>query len=207
MGAALKKPRAAVGAATAVAEALLERRWPVVARRLTARERRVEAATACSLLVTAAAMALLAAPRGDPTTAILLTLLYALARRVRFPLGPGLIRPTQIVFVPMLFLTPAAAVPALVVAGSLIGELPDLLRRRAHPERALVAVADGWYAVGPAIVIAVLAGGAAHDATWDVLLLALAAQLSCDFAASLLREGSGRRSGRRSCCPCSRSST
>ena len=59
-------------------------------------------------------------------------------RRVRFPLGPGLIRPTQIVFVPMLFLTPAAAVPALVVIGSLIGELPDLLRQHAHPERLLV---------------------------------------------------------------------
>jgi PAS domain-containing protein len=191
VGTALKKPRAAVGAAAAIAETLLERRGPAVARRLTARERRVELAAAGLLVITATAMAIVAPPEGEASTAVLLTLLYAVVRRVRFPLGPGLIRPTQIVFVPMLFLTPAAAVPALVVIGSVIGELPDLVRRRAHRERLLVTVADGWYAVGPAIVIAALADNAAHDATWEVLVLALAAQIAFDLVASMLREGLG----------------
>ena len=74
-------------------------------------------------------------------TATLLVVSYALVRRVRFQLGTGLIRPTQIVFVPMLFLTPAAAVPLLVTLGGVLGELPDLLRRRAHPERLAVVIA------------------------------------------------------------------
>ena len=98
---------------------------------------------------------------------MLLTLSYALMRRVRFQLGPGLIRPTQLVFVPMLFLTPAAAVPAAGGARRRSSaSCPTSSRRRAHPERLLVIVADGWYAVGPALVIAALAGGAAYDAAW-----------------------------------------
>jgi hypothetical protein len=112
VGAALKKPRVAVGAAAAVAEVLLERRGPAVTRRLTPRERRVETVAAGLLLVTAASMAIVAQPEGEVSTAVLLTALYALVRRVRFPLGPGLIRPTQVVFVPMLFLTPAPPPPA-----------------------------------------------------------------------------------------------
>ena len=100
---------------------------------------------------------------------MLLTLCYALMRRVRFQLGPGLIRPTQLVFVPMLFLTPAAAVPRWWRSGRSSASCPSSSRRRAHPERLLVIVADGWYSVGPALVIATLAGGAAHDATWGVL--------------------------------------
>ena len=143
MGAALKpRPRVtrwlrrSVGAAAAVAEALLERRRPAVTRRLTS-ARAARGAAAAGLFVRHRGR------DGDPrrprrrdaSTAVLLTLSYALMRRVRFPLGPGLIRPTQLVFVPMLFLTPAAAVPLLVALGSMLGELPDLLRRRAHPER------------------------------------------------------------------------
>jgi hypothetical protein len=121
-------------------------------------------------------------------------------RRVRFPLGPGLIRPSQIVFVPLLFLTPAAAVPLLVALGSVLGDLPELIRRRAHPERLAVIIADGWYAVGPALVIAALASNSAGEAAWYVLVLALAAQIAFDLAASTLREWLGA-------CPCSRSST
>src|SRR4051812_16072449 len=130
----------------------------------------------------------------EPTfTAGLLVVCYALTRRVRFQLGPGLIRPTEVVFVPMLFLTPAAAVPLLVAVGSLLGEFPDMLRRRAHPERLAVIVADGWYSVGPALVIAALAPSVAEDAPAGVLLLALAAQFSTDFVASTSREYFGAR--------------
>ena len=123
-------------------------------------------------------------------------------RRVRFPLGPGLIRPTQIVFVPMLFLTPAAAVPALVVIGSLIGELPDLLRRHAHPERLLVTIADGWYAVGPAIVDRrARRRRRPRRRPGASCVLALAAQISVDFVASTLREWFGAGIRRRELLP------
>jgi len=191
MGATLKKPRVAVGAAAAVAEVLLERRHPAVTRRLSSRERRVEVAAAGLFILTAGVMAVLAPAGDDVSNAILLTVCYALMRRVRFQLGPGLIRPTQLVFVPMLFLTPALAVPALVAIGSVLGELPELTRRRAHPERLLVIMADGWYAVGPALIIAGFSDGPAVDAAWGILLLALVAQIVFDFTASTLREWLG----------------
>ena len=108
----------------------------------------------------------------------------------------------------MLFLTPAAAVPALVALGSLLGELPEILRHRAHPERLRSSIADGWYAVGPALVIAALADGAAHDATWGVLLLALAAQISIDLVATHAARRARRRDrARRAAAGARRSST
>ncbi len=193
MGAALKRPRGALGAAAAVAEGLLERRGPALSRRLDPRERKVEIVAAALFVATALTMAIGGPHDHDVSTAVLLTLCYALMRRVRFQLGSGLIRPTQLVFVPMLFLTPAATVPALVALGSILGELPELIGRRAHPERLLVIVADSWYAVGPALVIATLAGADPLDATIGVLVLALAAQIGFDFGASTLREWFGAR--------------
>jgi PAS domain-containing protein len=79
-------------------------------------------------------------------------------------------------------------VPLLVTLGAVIGELPDLLRKRAHPERLAVVVADGWYAIPPALVVA-LTG----DLTLAVLALALLAQFVGDFAASSAREWFGAR--------------
>jgi serine phosphatase RsbU (regulator of sigma subunit) len=187
VGAALAAKRT-VKTAAELAETLLERRPPAVERRLSPRERRVELAAAGAFILVSAAMGLTAAP--EPAgSATLLVLSYALVRRVRFQLGPGLIRPTQIVFVPMLFLTPAAAVPLLVTLGGVLGELPDLLRRRAHPERLAVVIADGWYAVAPALVVALLD----QELTLVVLAAALGAQFACDLGVSSAREYLGAR--------------
>ena len=193
MSTTLKAPRVSqsvrrkVGSAAAVAELLLERRHPAVSRRLTPRERLTESVAATLFMTVALAMAF-TADSGPFGTSLLLVLSYALTRRVRFQLGTGLIRPTEVVFVPMLFLTPAAAVPVLITLGAILGELPELLHRRAHPERIPLIVADGWYAIGPALVISLLAEGPAHEAGAAVLLLALAAQFGSDFIASTLRE-------------------
>ena len=169
-----------------------ERRDPGVARRLAARERRVEALAAAAFAVTAAAM-LTASPDGwdDPLSAVLLTGTYALVSRISFQLGPGLVGATQLVFVPMLFLLPPLAVPALVAAGSVLAVLPEIATRRAHAERALVAIADSWYAIGPAVVFELMDPG---DSGWEdlgVFLLALGAQFAVDFAASTARERVG----------------
>jgi diguanylate cyclase (GGDEF)-like protein len=183
----------AVGAAAAMADGLLEGRSPSVARRLSARERRTELIVALAFVATAVAM-LLGLPIGpglEPVSAALLVVTYALVARVKFQLGPGLVRPTQLVFVPMLFLLAAPAVPLLVAAGGVISELPEILRRRARPERALVAVADSWYAVGPALVIVLVGVTEPSGAAWSVYLLALSAQFAVDLAASTLRERLG----------------
>jgi PAS domain-containing protein len=186
--------RRSVGAAAAIAEGLLERREPALARRLTPRERRTELVVAALFALAAAALPLAHPERFEsPRTAVLLVLCYALMRRVRFQLGTALLRPTQLVFVPMVFLTPAPWVPALVAGGSVLGELPELLSGRAHAERLLVIVNDAWYAVGPALVVTFLAPGTAQEASWAVLVLALAAQFATDLAVSSAREWFGAR--------------
>jgi diguanylate cyclase (GGDEF)-like protein len=183
----------ALGAAAAMADGLLERRGPSVARRLSARELRAELIMA--LAFAAAAAAILVGLRSgralDPLSAALLVATYALVARVKFALGPGLVRPTQLVFVPMLFLLPAPAVPLLVAAAGVISALPEIGRRDALPERMLVAVADCWYSIGPALLIGLVGAGEPSGAAWSVYLLALGAQFAGDLSASTLREWLG----------------
>ena len=125
-----------VSTASTVADTLLEQREPSVSRRLTARERRVESVIAGLFLV--AALPLAATDWGQwrhLPSAVLLVATYAFVARVRFQVGPGLVRPTQLVLVPMLFLLPALMVPLLVALGLVLSELPEIARRKAHPER------------------------------------------------------------------------
>jgi PAS domain S-box-containing protein len=185
-----------------MADGLLEQRGPGVARRLALRERRVEGAMAGAYLV--AAVALLAARHAswrDPLAALPLVATFALLARVRFQVGPGLVRPTQLVFVPMLYLLPAPAVPLLTASASLLSELPEMLARRAHAERALVALADCWYALGAALVVDRLAPANAAHSPWSVFILALLAQFATDFAASTTRERLGAGLGVRQLAP------
>jgi PAS domain S-box-containing protein len=180
----------AFAAASAISDGLLEQRPPGIARRLSARERRVERAMAALFLLTAAGL-LVAWPAHwrDPTAALLLVATYAMVARVRFQVGPGLARPTELVFVPMLFLLPAPAVPLLVATGCVLSELPEVAGRRTHSERLLVAVSDSWHAVGPAVVVGVLAPHGEPSAS--VFALALVAQFGGDFLASTVREWLG----------------
>jgi PAS domain-containing protein len=188
--------RRSVGAAAAIAEGLLERREPALARRLSARERRTETVFAALFLIAVAVMPL-AIPQSfdDSLTAAALVLCYALMRRVRFQLGPGLQRPTQLVFVPLVFLTPAPWVPALVGLGSILGDLPEIVRGKAHTERLVVTLSDAWYAVGPALVIARYGSTSGGEAPWGILVAALAAQFATDIVVSSLREWFGARIG------------
>ncbi len=176
----------------AVDDAVLDRRDPGVARRLSPRELRVELAMAAVFAV--AAVAMLAGTQGEwdsAWSALLLTATYAVVSRISFQLGPGLVGATQLVFVPLLFLVPPLAVPALVATGAILGVVPELLLKRAHPERALVAVADSWYALGPAVVFSLLDPGGPGWEDVGVYALALAAQFGTDFAATTTRERLG----------------
>ena len=127
----------------------------------------------------------------EPLSAVLLTVTYALVSRISFQLGPGLVGATQLAFVPLVFIAPPLAVPALVAIGSVLAVLPELVLRRVHPERVLVALTDSWYAIGPAIVFELLSPG---DPGWEdigIYALALAAQFALDFAATTVREHFG----------------
>jgi HD-GYP domain-containing protein (c-di-GMP phosphodiesterase class II) len=159
------------------------------ARGLLGRERTVELLIAATFLATAISMAvLLPGGRGlDPALAVVLMISYAIAGRVEFHTGSGWTVPTELVFVPMLFLLPTSAVPLFVTAGILLATLPDYATGKVHSARAALDIGDGWHAIGPALVLS-LAG--AHDpawADWPLYLGALSAQFAFDFARALIR--------------------
>src|SRR5919201_4495901 len=109
---------------------------------------------------------------------------YALTSRVKFEVRTGLALPTELVLVPMLFLLPAKAVPLCVAAGMLLGRLPELVRRKTHPDRALFVLVNSWYAVGPALVLSVAGEPVAAWHRWPLYVAALASQFALDFGSS-----------------------
>jgi putative nucleotidyltransferase with HDIG domain len=64
---------------------------------------------------------------------------------------------------------------------------PEIISGRIPASRLLRAPGNSWFALGPALVL-VLAGDHSPDGRWGILLLALIAQLLCDFSASFVRE-------------------
>ncbi|MBV9362678.1 MAG: HD-GYP domain-containing protein [Solirubrobacterales bacterium] len=114
-------------------------------------------------------------------------LAYLAADRVRFQVGSAWTPPTQLVFVPMLFVLPTPFVPLIVAACFLAGQLPQALGGHLAPTRALARVADSFYSLGPALVL-VLAGAQVFSwADWPLYLLAFLAQIIFDAAAGLTR--------------------
>ena len=128
-------------------------------RSLAGRELRVEVAFAGLFVLAAAALLMLLPSEQELSvpTAVALTLLYALASRVEFESGIASTVPTQLVFVPMLFLLPTAAVPLFVAAGLLLGRLPRYLTGYTPVNRAVVELGDALYSIGP--VAGARAGG------------------------------------------------
>jgi HD-GYP domain-containing protein (c-di-GMP phosphodiesterase class II) len=157
---------------------------------LSRRERRVELAGACLFLAVTGALALLLPGQRslDLPLALALVAGYAAVSRIRFAVGYGFTAPTQLLFVPMLFLLPVGVVPLLVLCADLLAKLPDFLAGKTHRSRLLLSVGDAWHAVGPALVLGA-AGVASPDlAQWPILLAALGAQLTFDFVGSTVRE-------------------
>jgi putative nucleotidyltransferase with HDIG domain len=152
-------------------------------------EYRAELAVGAPFLVAAIALALL----GDSRTslqagpAIALVLSYAVLSRVRFHAGVGHTVPTQLAFVPMLFLLPTQLVPLLVLLGMLIGNLPDYARGALHPGRALMLPGDAWHAIGPAAVLLVAGATVPQWVDWPWYLLALGAQFAIDLGVYAVR--------------------
>jgi HD-GYP domain-containing protein (c-di-GMP phosphodiesterase class II) len=109
---------------------------------------------------------------------------YAGLSEIHFEVGGGLALPTELVFVPMLFVLPVSTVPLVVGAGLALSAMIDAHRGDVSPLRAVVYPANGLFALAPAAVIA-LAGE--PNADWHggvVLVAALLAQAVNDFAAS-----------------------
>ncbi len=141
-----------------------------------------------SFLLAALALALNAGVSGfDAPVALLYVFAIAVAGNVRFDVGAGFTVPTQAIFVPMLFAVPPAVVPLFVALALALGMTPRIVRGELSPSWLSTAAVNSWFAIGPALVL-VLAGVRSPVGHWDVLLLALAAQLACNFAASVVHE-------------------
>jgi hypothetical protein len=158
-------------------------------RRLPPRELRLELGTACAFLIVAGAVAaLFSSPRSvDWPLAAALVITYAASARVRFHIGTYWVVPTQLIFVPMLFLLPAPAVPLFIPVALVASRLPDYLSGTVHPSRALIMVGDSWYAIGPALVLASAGAQVPVWGDWPIYLAALAAQFAFDFGRAVIR--------------------
>jgi HD-GYP domain-containing protein (c-di-GMP phosphodiesterase class II) len=157
--------------------------------RLRNRERTVDLVAAVGFVIVAVAMAVAFEPSRslDPWLALALVACYALASRVEFAMGSGWAVPTQLFFVPMLFLLPTAAVPLFVAAALLIARLPEYARGAVHLQRTVIRVAEAWYSVWPALVLSATGVTVATFGDWPILLAALAAQFGLDLALTMLR--------------------
>src|SRR5919202_6201300 len=165
-------------------ESLIEATRERVGRGLRGRELAFTSVAAVAFVAVATTLAAtLPTERGvSPAVAAVLVVAYALALRVEFEVAIGAAVPSQLVLVPMLFLLPARDVPLFVAAGYFVAYLPNHFRRAWHPNRLLVHLASSWYAVGPAVVLA-LAGEPSPD--WrrhgGIFVGALAAQFALDL--------------------------
>jgi signal transduction histidine kinase len=126
-----------------------------------------------------------------------LVALLAVAFRVRFSVGAWDALPTQLVFVPMLFLVPVGWVPLLVAGSFLLARTPEYLSGARSPVRAVSVPADAWFAVGPTVVLGLADVTSPQWGDWPVLVAALAAQVGVDALATLVREWPLMEPGRR----------
>ena len=160
---------------------------------LVDRERTVETAAAFAFVLAAAVVALAwDAPRAlDLPLAVGLVAAYALATRVEFRIASGWTDPSQLVFVPMLFLLPTNQVPIAVAAALLLARIPDYRSGEVHADRALLRIGDAWYSIWPVVVLLAFGATSPDWSDWPVYLLALAAQFAIDGAMTTLRVSYG----------------
>jgi putative nucleotidyltransferase with HDIG domain len=166
--------------------AAAERRRAGVGRR----ELAVEAALGTGWLVAVAAMCVDgisgAAIHAAPALACMVCL--GVAVHVPFAVGDGYTVPTQLAFVPLLFVLPPALVPLAVVVALIVARLPAVAAGRWPATRLLLIPADAWFSVGPAAVLAVAGTKALHDTNVPVVAAAMAAQVAVEIAAWAMRE-------------------
>jgi putative nucleotidyltransferase with HDIG domain len=153
-----------------------------------ARDRTAEGVITGAFLVATAALVLADPPgRFSVVPALACIAVLAIATRVPFHVASGFTVPTQLAFVPLIFIVPPALVPPAVVAALVLGRLPRVVMGDAHPSRLLHCIGNSWFAIGPAAVFAISGSAPAHAGA-GLLLAALGAQFAGDFIASTIRE-------------------
>jgi putative nucleotidyltransferase with HDIG domain len=171
-------------------EALLGDSRERLSQRLTRRERLASLGSCAAFAAVVVAMIALL-PAGTafaPLTAVLLVAAHTVAERVEFEIGAGYTVATQLVLVPMLLLLPVTWVPLVVLAATLLGQVPDLVLGRKRPGRVLINLPGAWHAVGPALVLALAGAPRPSVALLPLYALALGAQFAGDTLTGTARE-------------------
>ncbi len=148
-----------------------------------------EAGTAALFIVSAGALATFAhSSRTLSLSALAATVVtYMIAGRVQYPVGSSWTAPTQLAFVPMLFVLPTPWVPLIVAACSVADRMPAVLDGRLALTRLVARVGDSFYALGPALVLVLFHAENFEWGRWPVLALAFGAQVAFDAGAGLGR--------------------
>jgi diguanylate cyclase (GGDEF)-like protein len=156
----------------------------------TRREIGAAGLTSCTFLAAALSFAFLAHSHRDfdPAVATLLCLSFAVLSQLEFELGSGSAVPTQLMFVPMLFLLPLNLVPLIVCAGFLAGGVGDFFRGRLRPERAISLVGCAWFSLPVAVILQLAGETPPAWSKWVIYLAALLGQFGGDFAHSAVHE-------------------
>ena len=127
----------------------------------------------------------------DPVLAVALMVAYAVATRAEFQVGTTWTDPSQLVFVPMLFVLPTQAVPLLVAAAMVLSRVPEYARGGVHAIRIVSRVADSSYSVFPVMVLLAFDATSASWTDWPVYAAALGAQILVDALLSSVRVSLG----------------
>jgi HD-GYP domain-containing protein (c-di-GMP phosphodiesterase class II) len=153
------------------------------------RLRVVEASAAAVFIAVAVALAVFGSSARSLSVAALVVsvVAYLAAQHVRYPVGSAWTAPTQLVFVPMLFVLPTPLVPLIVAACSLADQVPNAIRGQLAPTRALARIADSFYSIGPVVVLMLFDAQIFAWANMPIYLLAFIAQVGCDAGAGLTR--------------------
>jgi hypothetical protein len=164
---------------------------PALRQRMRSRELRAESAVALVFLLAAIPLAVWLPGHGShsPWMALLFVALFALTSRIEFDVSAGYGPPTTLVLIPMLYALPPGWVPLLVALAFLVGNSPSVFAGRRIPDYSASALANSFHSLGPALVFSLADLHGPAWSAWYVLLIALAAQLGCDFLASVGREG------------------
>ena len=153
------------------------------------RLRIVEASAAAVFIAAAVALAVFGSSARSLSVAALVVsvVAYLAAQHVRYPVGSAWTAPTQLVFVPMLFVLPTPLVPLIVAACSLADQVPNAIRGQLSATRALARIADSFYSIGPVVVLMAFDAQVFAWANLPIYLLAFIAQVGCDAGAGLTR--------------------
>jgi HD-GYP domain-containing protein (c-di-GMP phosphodiesterase class II) len=109
---------------------------------------------------------------------------YAALSLVELEVGNGVVVPTELVLVPMLFVLPAPHVPLVVGAALLLAGLIGVVRGQTTLGRALLYPGNALFVFGPATVFAAAGEPSPGWRGGAVLIVAVAIQFVSDFGAS-----------------------